>query len=192
MNRIYSDLEIKELSSDSRSFTGIASTMGTDRMGDEVMADGVVYKTPLPLLWQHDHNQPIGSVNTVKSEGGEVSIEAEVSTVSESGRLKDRIDEAWQSIKSGLVRGLSVGFKIIDAEPTARGLKIKAWELLEVSAVTVPANRDASIQAIKSLCAPDYENLGEHVSGGYKLLAIERPSMENPDGSFTIRARLDP
>jgi hypothetical protein len=34
--------------------------------------------------------------------------------MSEPGTLKDRLDEAWQSVKMKLVRGVSIGFRAIE------------------------------------------------------------------------------
>jgi hypothetical protein len=46
-----------------------------------------------------------------------IEIEAQIKKIPEPGKLKDRVDEAWQSIKYGLVRGLSIGFKDLESEP---------------------------------------------------------------------------
>ncbi|STJ18333.1 putative major head protein/prohead protease [Escherichia coli] len=66
-------------------------------------------------------------------------------------KLAARLDEAWAAIKTGLVRGLSVGFRpheytFLDGG----GLHFLRWELMEVSAVTVPANAECTIRTIKS------------------------------------------
>jgi hypothetical protein len=79
-------------------------------------------------------------------------VRAKFAQVSEPGRLKDRLDEAWQSVKAGLVRGLSIGFRSLeDANiKDTFGIRFIKWEWLELSAVTIPANVEASITAIKS------------------------------------------
>ena len=61
------------------------------------------------------------------------------------------MERAWKYIKAGLVRGLSIGFRGIDTEqiPNSWGMIFEKWEWLELSAVTIPANADASIQTIK-------------------------------------------
>ena len=82
-----------------RAFKGIASTPSTDRAGDIVEPKGAEFQLPIPLLWQHSASQPIGWVTsaTVKDTGIEVVVE--VASISEPGKLKDRLDEAWQSLK---------------------------------------------------------------------------------------------
>ena len=68
-------------------------------------------------------------------------------------RLKDRLDEAWQEIKLGLVRGLSIGFKPIEEAQIQDTFSFRylKWLWLELSAVTIPANGDATISLIKSI-----------------------------------------
>jgi phage head maturation protease len=63
------------------------------------------------------------------------------------------VEKTWKQIKSGLVRGLSIGFRGLEVEPTKnkKGLRFKSYEIIELSAVTIPCNADASIYAIKKL-----------------------------------------
>ena len=51
-----------------------------------------------------------------------------------------------------MLNAVSVGFIATDADPNKEtgGFIVKDWELLEFSAVTVPANQDAIAQAVKS------------------------------------------
>lgn len=153
MNRAYSTLELKAAEAGGkRTFTGIASTISTDRSGDVVEPTGAQFKLPIPLLWQHNSRDPIGWVTeaTVTAKGIEVT--GEVADVEEAGALKERLAMAWQMLKSGLVRGLSIGFNSIESARIdgTYGLRFMKWEWLELSAVTIPANQDASITAIKS------------------------------------------
>lgn len=151
MDRAYSLLTLKSVDSEKRVLTGIASTPTADRMGDEVMPKGAQFKLPLPFLWQHDSEQPIGQVTaaTVTSKGIEVKVQ--LASIDEPGTLKDRLDEAWQSIKIGLVKGMSIGFNALEYAFTETGIKFVTWEWLELSAVTIAANAEASIQTIKSM-----------------------------------------
>lgn len=155
MNRAYSVLEIKaaEDAGGKRTFRGIATTPTPDRMGDIVEPKGAVFKLPIPLLWQHDARDPIGWITAAKVTDKGIEVEGEVASYDEDGPLKQRLLTAWQMLKSKLVRGLSIGFNSLEAARigetyTYRYLK---WEWLELSAVTIPANQDASIMAIKSI-----------------------------------------
>jgi HK97 family phage prohead protease len=130
---------------------GIASTPSTDRVGDIVEPMGAVFKLPLPLLWQHDAEQPVGHVVAASPNSSGIPVRVQLVKVATPGLLRDRLDEAWQSIKSGLVRGLSIGFTPVEysyLEDTG-GIHFSKWNWLELSAVTIPANADASISTIK-------------------------------------------
>lgn len=146
MTRAYSLLEIKELDEGTRRITGIATTPKTDRAGDIVMSEGAVFTLPIPLLYQHDSRQPIGFVTEAKVTKKGIEIVAEIAK-----DVHEDIERAWKYIKAGLVRGLSIGFKGLEVEPIPNswGVIFEKWEWLELSAVTIPANADASIQTIK-------------------------------------------
>jgi len=155
MNRAYAVLNLKAVDDGKRTFTGIATTPTTDRMGDVVVPKGAKFKLPLPLLWQHDSMQPIGWVRRARVTAAGIEIDGEVADLPDEGALKTRLLEAWQSIKSGLVRGLSIGFTPLESEPIDPkhpwgATRFTSFEWLELSAVTIPANQDASIQTIKS------------------------------------------
>lgn len=152
-NRAYSTLEVKALDEEKRVITGIASTPSPDRMQDVVEPKGAQFKLPIPFLWQHNHDEPIGHVTEAKVTQKGIEVSVQLIQVDEPGRLKDRLDEAWQSIKSGLVRGLSIGFSAKEFEqiPGSWGLRFLSWEWFELSAVTIPANADATITSVKSI-----------------------------------------
>jgi HK97 family phage prohead protease len=105
-----------------------------------------------PLLWQHDKNQPIGEIMDARVSKSGIQVKARVFKASQSRTLMDRLDEAWESIKLGLVKGLSIGFLPNEYEPIKEsgGYRITSWDWHELSAVTIPANMDASISSIKS------------------------------------------
>lgn len=154
--RAYSVLETKNWDEDEDKMIieGIASTPSPDRMNDIVEPMGAKFKTPMPLLWQHDHSQPIGYVTFAKPEKKGIPFKAEIPKVKEAGRLKDRLDEAVQSIKYKLVTAVSIGFRPIeDAYEFMEngGIRFKEWEWYELSAVTIPANSEAVISAVKSV-----------------------------------------
>lgn len=152
MNRAYAILDIKAMSDDDRVIEGIASTPTADRMGDIVEPLGAKFALPMPLLWQHDSRLPIGQVEFAKPTAKGIPFKARLASTDEPGALKDRLDEAWQSIKLGLVRAVSIGFRSLEHSfMEGGGVKFHAWEWLELSAVTIPANADATITSIKSI-----------------------------------------
>jgi HK97 family phage prohead protease len=127
---------------------GLATTPTTDRVGDIVEPKGASFALPLPLLWQHDSGMPIGQVTGLTVADTGITIKATVSLVTR------RIQDQWALIKAGLVRGLSIGFRPLESEPVDgksvwNGERFTKWEFLELSAVTIPANAEASILAVK-------------------------------------------
>jgi HK97 family phage major capsid protein len=147
--RAYSTLDIKSVSEgDRRVIVGIASTPVEDLGGDEMNPKGAEYQLPMPFLWFHQEERPIGNVTAVRNIKDGLEITA---VIAPKGQL-DWIDEAWILIKNGLVRGLSIGWKPLDAVRKANGgLKVNRWFWGETSAVTIPMNQEASITLVKSL-----------------------------------------
>jgi HK97 family phage prohead protease len=154
--RAYSVLESKAYDEDDDKMVirGMASTPSPDRMLDIVEPMGAKFKTPMPLLWQHNHDMPIGSVTFAKPEEKGIPFEAEIPKIKEAGTLKERLDEAMQSIKYKLVTAVSIGFRPIEGAYEYMengGIRFKEWEWYELSAVTIPANSEAVISAVKSI-----------------------------------------
>ena len=74
-------------------------------------------------------------------EGIQITAQLVKPTPDMPSQLAARLEEAWASIKSQLVKGLSVGFKPIKyAFLDSGGVHFQEWEMLETSAVTIPAN----------------------------------------------------
>ncbi|MGH8560014.1 MAG: HK97 family phage prohead protease, partial [Methylococcales bacterium] len=148
--KIYSRFEVKSIDSENRIVTGMATTPSTDQAGDVVEPNGAEFSLPLPFLWQHDSNYPIGEViSAVKSPKG-IEIKAKIAKALDPESLRNKLDEAWGMIKIGLVKGLSIGFAPVDwVMFKDGGVHYKKWRWYELSAVTVPTNVEATITAIK-------------------------------------------
>jgi HK97 family phage major capsid protein/HK97 family phage prohead protease len=153
MNKAYSILNIKTVDQDQRRISGIATTPEVDRVGDIVEPMGVKFKNPMPLLWQHDSRKPVGRAWFKAPTAEGIPFDARIEKMDEPGVLKDRLDEAWQSLKLGLVTGASIGFRVLNNAVEILkdgGLRFLETEVMELSLVTIPANSQASIQTIKS------------------------------------------
>ena len=152
-------MTVKSVDEEKRIITGIATTISPDREDDIVEPLGAKFTLPIPFLWQHDHSKPIGEVISATVTDKGIEVEVQIAQIHEQGRLKERVDEAWQAIKSGLVKGLSIGFRgkeynYIDG---SCGVHFKEWDWYELSAVTIPANMEASITSVKKLSEPQEE-----------------------------------
>lgn len=152
-DRAYSELRIKSIDEDQRIIRGIATTPELDRHGDIVDPLGARFQSVVPLLWQHKHNMPIGQVRFGEPTADGIPFTAEIAKVAEEGKVKERVDEAWHSVKSMLVRFVSVGMQALKSalEPLPTGgVKFKNYEIVELSLVTVPANPKATITEFKA------------------------------------------
>ncbi len=152
MNRMYSVLTVKSVEDDERIIRGVATTPNPDRVGDIVEPLGVQFKNPMPLLHQHDHDKPVGTVTFDAPTKDGITFEARLPKIDDVGPLRDRIETAWGELKAGLVRAVSIGFRSIEhAWLDGGGIRFIKSEVLELSLVSVPANADAVISTIKSI-----------------------------------------
>ncbi len=147
--RAYATFEIKSVREDQRIVEGYASTPSLDRGGDSMDPAGAKFVLPMALLWQHNHERPIGHVVEAKVTSKGIWIKARI----EQGVLPF-IDEAWTLIKAGLIRGFSIGWRPLERPDIKDGVRrYSSWEWYETSAVTVPMNVQTTIAVVKSLDA---------------------------------------
>lgn len=177
-NRAYSILEIKSVDEEKRIIRGTATTPTPDRVGDIVEPLGVKFKNPMPLLWQHKSALPVGQVRFDKATEDGIEFEAVLARPKTSQVLVDRVEEAWESVKLGLVKAVSIGFRAIEYSfMDDGGIRFVETEVMELSLVTIPANADATINSIKSVDASLL------AASGLVLEGIDRPVP--PRGSGT-------
>lgn len=182
MNRAYSTMTVKAVNEEQRIITGIASTPEADRADDIMVPEGAKYTLPMPFLWQHDSEEPIGHVIDVKVSPRGIEATMQIAKVEEEGKLKDRIDEAWQSIKAGLVRGLSIGFLPIESARIEGtwGSKYLQWDWYELSAVTIPCNTSGKITSVKSASRKQLAALGKSVVPVVRIAKPAGASAQKP------------
>lgn len=146
MDRIF--IETKLAAGDAGAVTGMAWPFGTpDRVGDMIEPGAFKgAKLPLPMLFGHDLNDPVGIWETAleKADGLHISGKLLVEDV-------PRAREVWALVKAGAVRGLSIGFRTIKAAARKGGGRtITKLEWLEASLVTIPMHPGAKVTSAKS------------------------------------------
>lgn len=152
--KTFAVIEIKSIDEEQRTVKGIATTPTVDRMGDTIDPMGATFADSIPLHLYHDSTRPVGQARLGKPTRKGIPFEANIPSVHEPGTIKDRVDEAWQSLKYKLIGAVSIGFNPVwDAIEQLKdgGLKFLKSEILELSLVSIPANPDAVITGIKSL-----------------------------------------
>jgi uncharacterized protein len=152
IERAYSLLEVKALDEDRRTISGMATTPEMDRVGDIVDPMGAKFAPEIPLLWQHQHDKPVGTASFGKATKAGIPFTASLPIILDAGPLKDLVDMAWQSVKAKLVRGVSIGFRALEYSfMDDGGVRFVSTEIYELSLVTIPANASATIQTIKAM-----------------------------------------
>ncbi len=142
----------KSEAEESRTLVFTISTDSVDRHGDSVSIDGWTLenfrKNPV-VLWAHDYrSMPVAKSLSEWVEGNKLKARAQF-TPKEMSRFNDTVFEMY---KQGFMSAVSVGFapkKWVWAEADDRrfGIDFVEQELLEFSAVPVPANAEALIEA---------------------------------------------
>lgn len=125
---------------------GWATTPSVDLVGDIVSPQGAVYSLPVPLLFAHRHDEPIGAVVRANASSAGIRIRARLT----AGVAK--AEECWNLVRDGALSAVSVGFQALKATPLpSGGQRFDSWRWLELSLVSVPANPDARIAVGKGL-----------------------------------------
>ena len=169
------NLKLKGLA-DTGEFEGVASVYGNkDSYGDVVEA-GAFTKTiqenpEIPVLYQH--YDPIGK-GTVEDSTGGLLIRGKLLLEVKQAQ------EAYALAKANIVKGLSIGYRVIkdewdSAKQVRRLLEVK---LYEVSLVTFPANELAGITGIKGFDFAAWEDIMQEVKAGRTLSAATRARLQ--------------
>lgn len=195
--RAYSFFEVKAINEEKRVLSGTASTPTPDRVRDVVEPLGMTQRGPINLFLYHKHDKPVGHVDFGRATKTGIPFEASIPDVKEEGTVRERVNEAWHSVKYRLLQAVSIGFKPMDDAVEmlkTGGLRYLKWEMLELSLVGVPANPEALVNAYKSLEAG--ERLPDHVLDQIKSLdfgtrrnepvRLIQPAKENLNGAVRL------
>lgn len=138
-------------------FAGLASTWNVDRHGEK-MAPGAFQKTlqafnagkqRIAVLHHHDPKQPIGAITSAAETAEGLAVEGSIIL---GAPVADR---DHQLLLAGAA-GLSVGFAANDADVQrdAQGINTyRSVDLMEVSVVGVPSNRESIALTVRELAS---------------------------------------
>jgi HK97 family phage prohead protease len=149
----------REIGEEDRTVTAVISTGTVDREEEVLLPRGGSFDTYLKnpvVLWAHQYDEaPIARTLWIKSGNKKVTAKAQFAET-------PRAEEIYQLFKGGYLNAFSIGFlptKSHEPKPDeiqkrpewANARRIyDEWELLEFSAVPVPANPEALALAVKT------------------------------------------
>jgi len=144
---------IKDINIADRTLTALVSTDAQDRMDDVLEPKGAdlknFKKNPV-VLWAHDYSAPpIAKALWIKKSGDGLLSKMKFAST-------EFAQEIFDLYKDGFLNAFSVGFIPKESEPVDiknetdvfGGKRFVKWELLEYSAVPVPANPEALALAV--------------------------------------------
>ena len=161
--------EIKAIDETNMELTALVSTNAVDRYREVIDPDGMdaknFRKNPV-VLWAHDYSQPpIGKALWIKKEGDGIVSKVKFANT-------PRAKEIFELYKDGFMKAFSIGFIPMETENIPmddpmmpekpqdhkKPRKIyRKWELLEYSAVPIPANPEAVALAVQKGLITDEE-----------------------------------
>lgn len=147
--------EFKALSADAEKgigyFEGYGSIFGNkDSYGDVVekgaFAESLKNNGLPAMLWQHRADMPIGVYTEAREDEKGLYLKGEINLKVQKGV------EAYELLKQGALKGMSIGFftEADEVDRDAQVRRLKKLNLLEVSIVTFPANKLATVTGWKN------------------------------------------
>ena len=153
---------IRKQAGKASTFVATITTDSVDRDGEVVVPGGMNsrdYERNPVLLYEHDVQKPIGKMLSMKR--NERSIDAEFALAPRpDNHVGEWFPDTVASLMDfGALNTMSIGFLGMEARPASKadtekyGNGVKRvygkWKLLEVSVVSVPANQDAIVTAVR-------------------------------------------
>lgn len=154
------ELMVKDVDTKSGIVTGYFSVFGNiDSDGDMIMPgaftktiteNGPEAKSRIAHLWQHNPNEPIGKVQSLKEDNYGLYFESKIAdTVRGNDTLK--------LYEAGIINEHSIGFNTIKKESKSDHTALLEIRLWEGSSVTWGANEMARVTGMKSLTPVDIQ-----------------------------------
>jgi HK97 family phage prohead protease len=128
----------------------LASTDAVDRIGDVVERRGIDYRAWQNLggiiLFNHDAACPVANAISANIEPAGFTVKIRFAPIGTSTIA----DETRRLVKSGTLCGVSIGFTArswewLDARDPSSGIRYREIEIIEVSLVSIPANRESMV-----------------------------------------------
>jgi HK97 family phage prohead protease len=140
------------------------------------------------LLWQHNHSEPIGKINSITKDEKGLYVMGELCLGIQ------KANDVYHMLKEGIIDSLSIGYTAVDYEyvkhDDGRMIRvIKSIKLWEISMVTFPAYEGAKITDVKKFskhfsdedCAEfdDYQNDDEIMRNLDEMIKVLKSNNNN-------------
>lgn len=132
------------------SISGYGSVFNVEDDGGDIVSPGafggsLASGRVVKMLREHNPNNVIGVWDDIAEDETGLRVSGRIATKTQLGA------ETYELIKMGGLNGLSIGYRVTNADRGQSGVRvIKSAELWEVSVVTFPMNTAARIDAVKS------------------------------------------
>ncbi|WP_347140812.1 HK97 family phage prohead protease [Paracoccus sp. SSK6] len=184
MEKKFFQLELKAVG-DGNTIEGYGSVFGNeDKIGDVVLPgafrESIATKMP-KMLWQHSPDKVIGKWDEVVEDASGLRVKGSFANT-------PKAQEVAELVRIGAIDGLSIGYRTIESDYNADGVRLlRKLDLWEISVVTFPCNEAATIDAVKAaeLSKKEVEQILRDagfsksvamklISGGYDALSGQR------------------
>ena len=150
-------LDLKSVNQDG-TFEGRLAVYNNRDEGNDVIEPGAFTKTLqeggsiVPLLWAHDQATPIGTLELTDTPAALMCKGKLVLSV-------PKAREAYDLMKAGAMRGLSIGFRAIKQVTSGEVRRLKELRLFEGSLTPTPMNSECVVTAVKQQSASNTDAL---------------------------------
>lgn len=177
------DLKTKLADKPEGYITGIASTWNKDLGGDKV-EQGAFSKT-IPsfmknpvMLFSHQLDKPIGKWTSLNETESGLEVSGQINLKTDMGR------NTYELIKNNDVKGLSIGYSVVDSDVIGDTNILKQIDLWEISIVSIPMNQQAWLTGAK-IFNPDETKT--HFDASTKWVTVARSMVDLLSNSFIYR-----
>ena len=128
-------------------FAGYAALFDKQDRGGDIIRRGAFARAiawwrgrgrPVPLLWQHRPDKPIGIFESMAEDARGLRVIGRIDTGAQAAAM----------LKGGQVNGLSFGYRVATAEGRAPRV-LKDLDLIKVSLVTFPMQPQAQVHMVE-------------------------------------------
>ena len=161
--------EVKAISEEGN-FEGYASTFGNVDFGGDIVAKGAfaqsikVNKGIVPILASHNPDHQIGWNKSAFEDNKGLKVEGMLDFNVQKAVERHSLMKTAKEL--GAKMGLSIGYRVIKAEPHRSKVDVRVLrevELMEYSVVTFPMNAKATVTAVKTIDGVNIDELQEHL-----------------------------